>query len=155
MKLVELTPELLAFAIAGERDAMTRLVAQRGGFLRVAFTPGWRGHALLEGGVVMVAAGIVLHWAGRAEAWLFAHREARRRHLVTATRAAARLLARWQRHPDYRRIEMHVRMDAPWRRTFCRHLGMRLEGVLEAWDPLGRDYGVYARIARPAQEGAA
>jgi hypothetical protein len=147
MRIVPLDRLLLDFAIEGERDTMAARVVvtdeQRNALLNE------HAHALLSRGLVVMAAGLILWWPGRAEGWVFVHREARPREIVYGCHAVRRWLDRIQEEDPlkYRRIEIAVRRDAPWRETFTGMLGFKLEGILEAFDTEGRDACVYRRLA--------
>jgi hypothetical protein len=104
--------------------------------------------ALVARGRVQVAAGVIQHWPGRAEAWMLCGAAASRAELVLACRHIRAVLDYLQRDPEWRRVEMCVLAEAPWRPSFARALGFRCEGVLAAWDPLGRDHVMYARVMR-------
>ena len=145
-RFVPLTPELLAWAWLDHPDpAMARAATPQ---VMEALTrpPAW-GEALLDQGRVMVAAGLVPHWPGRAEAWATVSRFAGRRHQVMAWRRCLAAIETAQRNPDFRRIEMNVQHSAPWRRRFADLLGFDLEGRMRKWHPSGQDFCLYARVA--------
>lgn len=149
-----LGPDLLARAIAGERDPVIRHLAIETRFLERALGGETRGGVLVVEGRVLCAAGATLCWHGRAEAWMFASATASRRALACATLACARELDDLRYDRRWRRVEMMVCAGAPWRESFARRLGMTEEGRAAAWDPAGRDYVLYARvIGRGAAQG--
>ncbi|HEV2186382.1 MAG TPA: hypothetical protein VGR70_04200 [Stellaceae bacterium] len=143
--IVPLHPELHRLAVLEERDA---LLAERseGPAAEARHCNRW-GYALLGRGHVLAAGGLVPLWAGRAEAWLLVSRYASPRDLVPALRHARDVLDKRQRDPFFRRIEINVRWEAPWRESFVSALGFELEAIMDSWGPDGADYGLYARIA--------
>jgi len=102
---------------------------------------------LMDGGALICACGVFLAHFGKAQGWMMVTPLATRRHMAFATRRAEEHFARWQQNPAFRRIEVHIRADQPWRENFARRLGMTEGfGPLKAWDPKGRDYWIYARV---------
>lgn len=143
-RLVWLDEDLLAEAVELERDPLIAEMASGPQF--AARVLSGAAYAVLEGLELVAAGGLVLYWAGRAEAWALVSRRATRRQIVEAIAHGRRVLDKRQRDPSYRRIEMHVR-DAHYARTFGHALGFRLAGAETAWDPAGRDYLLFERIA--------
>jgi hypothetical protein len=143
--IVPLTPGLHKLAVEAERDP---LLAERSdnAAAEARHCNQW-GFALIGRGQVLACAGLVPIWAGRAEAWLMVSREATNADLVPAMRHGRTVLDKRQRDPFFRRIEIHVRWDAPWRRSFTRALGFTLDACLKAWGPGGIDFGLYSRVA--------
>jgi hypothetical protein len=146
-RFVPLTEELLLWAIAEEPDPLTKWMADR--------TPGWArqftqptsiGIALIGDGLVLAAAGIIPQWPGRAHAWLMLSPRAKWKHKRQALRRLTKAMKAAEKHPEWRRIEMFVRADEPWCDRFAAFLGMQFEGLARAWDPLGRDYKMFARV---------
>lgn len=144
-RLVPLTPELLAWAVLEERDPLAAEMAEGQAVARRLLNQ-W-GFALIGRGHVLAAAGLVPRHAGRAECWLLVGREARPRDLVPELRRARLTLDKRQRDPFFRRLEAYVQWAPAWREPFMAALGFSLDGFLEAWDPAGRDYGLYSRVA--------
>lgn len=144
-RLVPLDPVLLGIAVAQERDSVTAAFAAAPGYAAQALSgPAF---ALLDGGAVIGAGGLVPHWRGRAEGWWLTGQCARPRHLVHAARLARAFLDDRQRDPAFRRIEIFIRAGEPWASSFARALGFTCEGRLQAWDPAGRDMCIFARVA--------
>lgn len=143
-RIVPLCPELHRFAVIEERNP---LLAERseGAAAEQRHCNQW-GYALLGRGHVLACGGLVPLWAGRAEAWLMVSHEATARDLVPALRHARQVLDKRQRDPFFRRIEINVRWDAPWRASFAAALGFRLEAIMTGWGPDGADYALYARV---------
>lgn len=149
MRLVSCDLALLNFAIDGERDpvlaALFPTPAARATLLNR------HAHCLLARGLVVMAAGLIEWWPGRAEGWVFSHRDARPRELV----AGVRLIRDWldvvqAGEPErYRRLEIYVRGGAAYRDSFAQALGFEFEAMLRSYDREGRDYCVYSRIAPP------
>jgi hypothetical protein len=102
--------------------------------------------ALLRGDAVLAEGGLIPLWPGRAEAWLLVGRDTSRRDLVPALRHARTIIEGCQRNPDFRRVEIHIRWEMPWRDSFARALGMSLEAQLRAASPTGGDMAIYARV---------
>lgn len=144
-RLVPLDPLLLSLAVAQERDCVTAAFAAAPGYVAQALSgPAF---ALLDGGDLIGAGGLVPHWRGRAEGWWLTGQCARPRHLVRAVRLAREFLDASQCDPAFRRIEIFIRAGEPWASSFARALGFTCEGRLQAWDPAGRDMVLFARIA--------
>ena len=143
-RLVWLDADLLAEAVELERDPLIAEMASGPDFARrVLASPAY---AVVEGLELVAAGGLILYWAGRAEAWALVSRKATRRQIVEAIDHGRGVLDKRQRDPVYRRVEMHVR-DEPYARSFGHALGFRLAGAETAWDPAGRDYLLFERIA--------
>lgn len=144
-RLVKLDKLLLALAVGQERDPVTAEFACRDAFAVQALSG--PAYALIDGGELVGAGGLVPHWPGRAEGWWLTGKCARPRQLVKAVHLAREFLNARQRDPAFRRIEMFVRGEERWALTFAEALGFSLEGVLKAWDPMGRDMLLCARVA--------
>lgn len=146
MKLVPLDRLSLQAAIQSERDPVTAEFAARDAYAHQVMTgPAF---AAMDGDQLVAAGGLITHWCGRAEAWSLVSKHARPRQVVGAIRLARAVLDEHQKDLLYRRIEMFVRYDCDWAHDFARALGFIQEGLLEAWDPLGRDMWLFARVAR-------
>jgi hypothetical protein len=147
-RFVPLTLELLEWALAEREAASPEACAYRqpGHVLEQALRPPHRGEALLGRGRVLAAAGLTVHWAGRAECWMLVSPFATRADRVRAVRRCRRTLDEMQADPMFRRLEMAVLESAPWRDSFAVALGFIAEATVRAWDPLGRDHVLYARI---------
>lgn len=145
-RIVPLDAFLLDRLVQAERDPLTaELCAHPAWASRVLAIPGLA-YAVLDGPDLVAGGGLVPMWPGRAEAWALVSRFARKRQLVKAVQLAAQTVAARQRDPSFRRIEMFVRCDPSWCRSFIAGLGFVREGLLKAWDPAGRDVWMCARI---------
>jgi hypothetical protein len=113
---------------------------------RAMVCPAWTA-AWIDGGTVVAAGCLILHWPGRAEACAVVNRRATTRQVVQATRAARRWIEARQRAPALRRVEVFMPHRSPWRVTFMRALGFRREARLRRWGPDGADYDLYAKVA--------
>ena len=153
-RFVDLTPELLDYALRDMRDQQLLWTSEIGRIteifrhLAVSHKPS---SALIGRGQVLACAGLVPHWPGRAEAWMLVTRAARKRDLVQAVRRCQVALNAAQCLPEFRRIEMYVRASEPWACRFAHSLGFLAEGVLRAWDPEGRDMILFSRISQEAR----
>lgn len=147
-RFVPLTAELLDWALAEQPAASeaVRIMGVDGGTLRSALHWPHRAEAMLGRGRVLAVAGVIQHWPGRGEAWMLASPAATRADLVRACRRMRAVLDEMQDDPVWRRIEMHVLAEAPWRLGFAAALGFTAEATLRAWDPAGRDFVMYARV---------
>lgn len=143
MRLVKLDALLLKSAIAAERDPVVAEFASRDAFAAAVFAG--PAYAAIDGGVLVAAGGLILHWQGRAEAWSLISRYARPRQLVKAIRMTRIVLDVVQGDAAFKRIEMFARCDCAL--SFAAALGFAQEGRLKAWDPIGRDMALFARIA--------
>jgi hypothetical protein len=144
MRLVKLDVLLLETAIRCERDPVVAEFANRESYAATVLS-GPAAYAAIDGGTLVAAGGLILHWRGRAEAWSLVSRYARRRQLVRAIRMTRVVLDEVQRDPAFRRIEMFVRCNCA--KSFAAALGFAEEGYLKAWDPKQRDMRLFARIA--------
>ena len=143
LRFVPLTSELLAWAAAEEADAGSRaLLTPEVLAVYLPRPPGY-GEAMLGRGRVLAAGGLVPLWPERAIAWLMLSPHATVREKALALRRVQAGLAR----APFRRVEMQVRTTEPWCRRFAARLGFAEEGVMRAYDPDGRDYGLFARVA--------
>lgn len=145
-RFVPLTRELLAGALLEERDPLAMRQAQYPFWWDQFLAEGSVGGALIGGGRVLAAAGLIPQVPGRALAWLMLSPAADRRARVTALRHVGSVMDACQGDPAFRRIEMFVRAAEPWCGSFGRILGFEREGLLRAWDELGRDYVLFARV---------
>ncbi len=142
---VSLTPELLALAVSMQDDPA--FAHQSDEMLARVCIPGLA-FATLDGGTLIAALGIIPVWPGRALGWMFPTPIADKRQLTFTTRLARGHFDRWQRDPAFRRIEIMIRDDRPWRESFANALGMtECFGPMRAFDTAGRDYWMYARVA--------
>ena len=150
-RFVKLTAELLAWALAEEPQAEDMLQAWgvNSVTLQLALHPPNVGEALIGRGRVLVAGGLIRYWPGRAEAWMLRSPFATPRDLVQATRHMCGVMDALQLQPEWRRIEVNVLAAAPWREAFAKALGCTSEGLMPAWDPSGRDFVRYGRVACP------
>jgi hypothetical protein len=145
-KITPLTRALLNLAVRECRDPLLAEMSS-GEYFPMRALNAWA-YALIGRGRVLAAAGLIPMWSGRAEAWLIVGREASPRDLVPALRQAGIMMDHRQRLPFFRRIEAYVRCEEAYAPAFIAALGMEIEGVMRAWDPLGRDYYLCARVAR-------
>ncbi len=105
-------------------------------------------YAIIDGAHVVAGGGMALRVHGRAEAWSLITVFARPRHLLLFTRYCRAHMDKRQRDPAYRRIETFLRDTSDFcAHTFARAMGFTEIRPLEAWDSLGRDYLLCARIA--------
>lgn len=146
-RLVPLTEELLLWAAEEEADPVTAELAKTPRWASQFVAPGTMGAALIGDGRVLAAGGLLPQWPGRACAWLMLSPRATWGQKIRALRKMRLTLDAAQRYPEWRRIEMAVRVEAPWCERFAEFTGMRFEGLLRAYDPLGRDYKLFARVA--------
>ncbi len=142
-----LTMDLLLGAVAEEQDPLTReLAAATPLFLQQFLTP--ISVAMIGRGRVLGAAGLMPQWPGRAIAWMSLSAEASRRERARLLIHVRGIMDETQREDRaYQRIEMHVRAAEPWCAVFGRALRFHAEGVMRSFDPYGRDYVMFARVA--------
>ena len=145
-RIVPLTPELLAGAVLEERDPLTLRQAAHPAWPAQFLAPGTVSGALIGDGRVLAAGGLIPQVPGRALAWLMLSAAARRGERVLALRQVQTVLAERHADPAFRRIEMFVRAAEPWCGSFGQLMGFEREGLLRAWDELGRDYVLFARV---------
>jgi hypothetical protein len=143
MRLIPLTSDLLRLAGELDRDPFTAKISN---ISPLHLTPNYS-WAAVDGGYILGAGGVIQNWHGRAEAWMRVTCFARARQIVEAYRWTRAWLDDLQENPGYRRIELHVRADAPFAERQARVLGFALPGHLQrAWGPDGRDYVEFERV---------
>lgn len=147
MRFVPLTEELLAGALLEEPDGLAQEMAREAAWHTRLLPPNGIGYAMIGGGRVLAAGGVTRLWDDRWEAWLILSPHATRRERVVALRRVQLSLDTLQALPGFRRIEMYVRADRPWAERFGDLLRFRPEGLMRGFDPWGRDYRLYARVA--------
>ena len=150
IRFVPLTEELLAWAMAEGLDADAPRVMPDEVMLRTFMSSAGPKIAMLGDGRVLGAGGVIRHWTGRGEAWLMLSRLATPRQRVLALRRCRQEIEALQADPAWRRIEMNVLAAAPWCARFAGYLGFRAEALQEAWDPSGRDFYLFSRVAAVA-----
>lgn len=145
-RLIPLDRPLLrmAIAVAADRSFIDHCDTQE--FQERAL--GNASYALLVGGRLLGAGGVVVHWHGLAEGWLLPSSLCSRRDLVLATRAMRTWFDRLQAHPVFRRLEVRISAAASWRACWAKAIGFDAGQLLEAWGPDGSDHYLHARIVR-------
>ncbi len=146
-RIVPLTAELLAGAVIESGDPWAAELAATPGYLASMMAEPAACEAMLRDGRVLGAAGVAPQWVGRAVAWLLRSPECGRADGVRLLLRAARRLAALEQDPRFRRVEMYVCAEEPWCDRFGAAMGMRAEGDLRAWDPAGRTFRLFARVA--------
>lgn len=145
-RIVPLTDELLRWAFMEKPDDFRNEMMRERDIVPDFLAPGTMGAALIEGGRVLAAGGLVPQWTGRGTAWAVFSPRATLRQKAQALRACAMSMWAAQRYAAWRRVEMLVLADEPWAGRLANFLDMGLEGVLHAYDPWGRDYKLFARV---------
>ncbi len=97
----------------------------------------------LDGDRVLVCAGLMPSWEGRAEAWALMSTDLRV-HFLAIHYATKRFLNAC----GIRRVEATVDAEFGCAKAWIEALGFRYEGPLEAFTPDGRDCMRYARVRR-------
>lgn len=149
LRFVPLTRELLEWALIEERDLVAAEQMRRSDAVGLMLRSSAYGEAMLGGGHVLGAGGLVLERAGLARAWILLSRNAGRRACIVGVRRAAAAIAAMLAGGELRRVEMTVRDGQPWRDSFARALGMQCEGKMRAFGPDGEDHWLYARVDAP------
>lgn len=144
-RLVPLGPEHLAFLAPRPGDEWIARQFDNPALVKAVTAPG-ASFAMIDGGYVLGAGGVLPQWQGRALAWLLAGRFARPRHLALAARVAIPWLERLQADPRFARIEASTRCDRIAHCRFLEHLGFGLEGIMRRYGPDGSDHALYARV---------
>lgn len=103
--------------------------------------------AILEGGLPVIAGGIVPIWPGRAEGWSTVLPAASRRARVVGTRHAAALLETLIAAGRFSRIDVFMHPNAPSCRSFAQALGLVHERLLRKYMPDGSDIDLYSKVA--------
>ena len=147
-RIVPLTEELVLWAALEEGNPTTMNLAQIKGWAAQFCAFGTMGGALLDNGIVCAAGGLVPFWHGRAMAWFMVSPRATRTHRMAALKQIRGCLIAAQRHPEFRRVELYARADrALSGERLAGFLGMDFEGTMRGFDPLGRAYHLFARVA--------
>lgn len=92
------------------------------------------------------AYGLMPQWHGRSVAWALFHKRVGRRLMLSAHRAARRFLDHMQADTMFRRVDATVQVDNHPACRWCQMLGFRREGCMKAYDVMGRDCYLYARV---------
>lgn len=98
---------------------------------------------LLEGGQPIACAGLVELWRGRAGAWAMLSRQVRGPQLLAIHRQVQKGLE----ESPFRRVETSVDLAFAPGHRWAWMLGFRPEGIMQGYDPAGRDHMLYARLA--------
>lgn len=147
-RFVALTPELLAWALAEERDRFTAEMMGAEEIRAAIFAQSTAAYALLGRGRVLAAGGMIARWAGCAAAWMLISREAGARDILHATRRAREEIDAVLAAGVFHRVEMTMLADALVHcgGAFVVRLGMATEALMRCYDPLGRDHFLFARV---------
>lgn len=145
-RVVDLTPAALAAMADMQTDPS--LIGTRDPEMQARACIQGLSFATVDDDMLISALGVLPIWPGRALGWMFTAPNATRRQLVYTVRQARLRFDMWSTIPQLRRIEIMIRADQPWRESFARALGMNEAfGPMKAFDSLGRDYFMYARVA--------
>lgn len=101
-----------------------------------------------EHGRLLAVGGVIPRWTGRGEGWaVFAPRV--REYLPEITQVAKAILGA----VEINRVEVAVACDFVKGHEWAKKLGFKLEAEkLEAYDSLGNDCAIYARIRKPKEK---
>lgn len=153
MRLVPLSPELLPFIAVDGRWRGHAGLSENPALARAACaTAPWApdgpplAFALIDGGLVLAAAGVQPVWPGRGLAWMLPGRWMERRHwgrvLAASERQISVLLA-----GTFHRIECLVDPLNAAHHAWALRLGFDGEGLLRGVMPDGADHIMMARLA--------
>ena len=98
-------------------------------------------YTLLHGERAVACAGVVKHWEGRGEGWMFIGPHSRS-ELMFLCRAVKRFFA----YCPFRRVEAVVKDDFLPAHKWVRKFGFRVEGRLRSYSPSGEDMVLYSKI---------
>lgn len=99
-------------------------------------------YTALDGDEVLVCAGVLEIWAGRAAAWAFLSE-----NIGTRMTSVHRAVRRYFELLDYRRIEAEVATDFPEGHRWVRMLGFKLECPrMRGYFPDGSDASLYVKV---------
>lgn len=145
-RIVELSPELLPL-IRLTPESPVGIAAHL-----PALAVAGHGWAMLAGGLVVAAGGLVPQWPGRAVAWMLFGEAVRPRHRVAAFHfARAWMDAVQSEAKELRRIDCTVPLDFAAGHRYARRLGFKEEALFVAYAPDGAAHVQYVRLA---EEGA-
>lgn len=96
----------------------------------------------LDGQTVILCAGLIEAWQGRAIAWALVSKHAGR-HFFSIHRAVDGFL----KQTEYRRIEATVQADFPQAWRWIQMLGFKHEGLMRCYAPDGSDHHLFARVS--------
>ena len=137
ISFVPLTPELYAF-LPNVDPTVARVPSP------LLFTHGW---AMLEGGYVLGAGGIIPIWPGRGLGWMLFAPDTRRRPIALAARFARGFIAHLLEAGIFDRIEATALAAKTMNCRYLARLGLDEPPVrLRRYGPDGADHVLYARI---------
>ena len=110
-----------------------------------------RAQAMLDGGRVMGAAGVMEVWPGRGYAWLLPGLWMERRHFVLAVAECRRAMLALETAGMWR-IECTVLSGQAARARFVERMGFVLEGTMRCFGPDGADHDLWARLPATHRE---
>jgi hypothetical protein len=108
---------------------------------RAATFPAWTG---FSDDAPAACGGIVTHWQGVGEAWLFTS-DLIMRHKIAFCCAARFFLDAMQQDGGFHRISACVNVDHP-HDSMMKFLGFQFEGLMEQYGPDRANYALYARL---------
>ena len=100
----------------------------------------------LRDGEIIMCAGIIPRWEGRAISWALLGNAVGRYDMLWIHRQA-KWFVETQLKNGFRRIEGHVHEPFKAGHRWMRMLGFVSEGLMRQYDPQGRDMRLYARFA--------
>lgn len=100
--------------------------------------------SMWQSGVCLGAAGLVVHWPGRAEAWAMFADKIGFRPMLEAVRCMRRVIDT----SGFRRVDMTVRNGNIHGHVLASAVGFDFEAKLEAYHPSGDDVFLYKKVKR-------
>lgn len=101
----------------------------------------------IDNGDVLICAGVIASWPGRAQIWGLVSNGITRGQMVCIHRQALEWLDQLQESDSYRRLETTARLDQPQALRWLEMLGFECEGRLRCYDADGNDHKLYSRIS--------
>ncbi|HEV2673379.1 MAG TPA: hypothetical protein VGV37_02490 [Aliidongia sp.] len=150
MRFVPLTPGLLALMPVAEHLKGAASMMSSPEAAAMACQPGL-GLALLDGGRIVGAAGILPFWQGRALCWFLPGLWMERRHYARALHRCRQQL-RALAAEGYRRLECSVVVGHAEGLHWAQRLGFKSEGRMRAYGPDGGDHWLMAWIAADEEQ---
>lgn len=154
-RAVQLTPDLLALMQPRPFDRLFVQWLSHPAMVQLACMDG-RGWAMIDGGYVIGAAGVMEFWPGRGMVWMLVSTRATWRHFGEAVRLMTPILDELQTRKGFVRLEASTPRDWQRGQNFLKALGFVREDM---WGmphyQRGLTHALFARIRLPARDRAA
>jgi hypothetical protein len=151
VRFVPMTPELFGMIPLGDAALPEYHVARSADAQRIVCAAPNVALAMLDGGMVLGAAGVAQVWPGRGYAWLVGGAWMTRRDFVLAAYRCRDELAQLQAAGMWR-VECTADSARPAYGHFVERLGFTLEGTMRGYGPDGSDHDLWALLPATMRE---